>query len=375
MAVFVNDSSLGHLSRTANNRRGSGSIVVPASVQVPGTNTLSFRQSTPGYIWGVTDLLLEENASPPPPSTPTLILGATDTARYGYRFEGHLGERERADFEFTGSGADLVLEHTAFDIDSATEVAVFVNDSSLGHLSRTANNRRGSDSIVVPASVQVPGTNTLSFRQSTPGYIWGVTDLFLEENASPPPPSTPTLILGATDTARYGYRFEGHLGERERADFEFTGSGADLVLEHTAFDIDSATEVAVFVNDSSLGHLSRTANNRRGSDSIVVPASVQVPGTNTLSFRQSTPGYIWGVTDLFLKESASPPPPTSIPDMPRIDDYELVFRDEFQGGLARRVQVVHGLALGSLTSRSTTSSSSTSTPSACTPASRTPRSR
>ena len=116
------------------------------------------------------------------------------------------------------------------------------------------------------------------------------------------------LTAGSADTARYGYRFEGHNGERERADFEFVGTGGDLSLGYTGFDIDNTTEVAVFVNDVALAHLARTTNEARGPGTLVIPASVQASGTNILSFRQSTPGYMWGVTDLLLSEKQNLPP-------------------------------------------------------------------
>lgn len=61
--VFVNGSSVGFLATTANNGIGLSTISIPAQKQVEGSNTLEFRQRVPGWIWGVTDLLLSRAVS------------------------------------------------------------------------------------------------------------------------------------------------------------------------------------------------------------------------------------------------------------------------------------------------------------------------
>ena len=59
LAVYLNGGLLGHLSIGPNNRLNAGdTFVILACQQRSGLNVIEFRQKVPGYIWGVTNLLL-----------------------------------------------------------------------------------------------------------------------------------------------------------------------------------------------------------------------------------------------------------------------------------------------------------------------------
>jgi subtilisin family serine protease len=57
--VFLNGVAQGYLSKGPNNAYNAGdSFAIPAAAQLPGPNEIRFVQRSPGWKWGVTDLLL-----------------------------------------------------------------------------------------------------------------------------------------------------------------------------------------------------------------------------------------------------------------------------------------------------------------------------
>ena len=57
--VLVNGKRIGFLSRTPDNGRGTTQLTIASDLLRGSGNTLRLRQTNPGWIWGVTDLLLE----------------------------------------------------------------------------------------------------------------------------------------------------------------------------------------------------------------------------------------------------------------------------------------------------------------------------
>ena len=190
--VRLNGTDLGHMNTTPNKGSGPGSIVLPVSAQVSGTNTLELVQRSPGFIWGVTDLLLSPVPNAPAPLV--LTIGTREGERYGYRYQGQNAHRAGVAFEFTANGSALEFSYEGFDIDFPDEVKVRLNGTDLGHMGTTPNNGSGPGSIVLPVSAQVSGTNTLELIQRSPGFIWGITDLLLT-------PGSPTGGGGGPDIA------------------------------------------------------------------------------------------------------------------------------------------------------------------------------
>jgi len=253
-------------------------------------------------------------------SQPSIPIGDLITESFGFQFNGVTANRESANFTFSGSSNDLLLNVTGFDIDSSTEVRVLVNDVSIGFLTTTPNNETGPSSITIPSSRQVTGTNSIEFRQRVPNWFWGITNLLLSVSAS----STPEqLTLDNVNESSYGNRFNGVTANEESALFTFSGSSSDLILSVTGYDIDSGNEVNILVNGVSVGFLARTPNNATGPSSIQIPLNTQVAGTNSIEFRQRVPGWTWGIADLILSEAPAP--------QFDLSNYQLSFEDNFNG--------------------------------------------
>jgi len=70
----------------------------------------------------------------------------------------------------------------AYDIDTADEVEVLVNDRPYGHLSTTGSNATGGiETLCIPkADLSTSGKNEVKLRLKTSGETWGVTSLKVE---------------------------------------------------------------------------------------------------------------------------------------------------------------------------------------------------
>jgi|GEM_PF-1197559 len=129
-----------------------------------------------------------------------LRLGEVETKKYGFKYSRITEHRQSAQFSFRGTKQNLSLNVSGFDIDIAREVSVTLNGQLLGYLARTNNNRKGPSTFSLPAKLQVKGKNSLTFKQSSPGWRWGVTDLLLSAaNTSAQPPAAPSLIAPGPD--------------------------------------------------------------------------------------------------------------------------------------------------------------------------------
>jgi hypothetical protein len=180
VAVYLNGNLLGYLSIGPNNGlNGGDSFPIPVSDQLLGENQIRFVQKTPGFMWGVTDLLVAEDTLPSPDIT--LTLGVMDTGQYGHNYGSNQNEIELT-VSFQGTTVDLVFSVTGYDIDFIDELAVYLNDNLLGYLSIGPNNGLNSgDSFPITASGQLAGENRIRFVLKTAGWTWGVTNLLVAE--------------------------------------------------------------------------------------------------------------------------------------------------------------------------------------------------
>ncbi|MEQ9696160.1 hypothetical protein WNE31_18370, partial [Shimia sp. SDUM112013] len=144
-----------------------------------------------------------------------LMPGVIETGSYGNGFEGSQDGNGRVSATFTGLGALMQLSLTAFDIDNPNEVEVLVNGSSIGFLDTGVNQGTSAHVLDIPVTLQTLGTNTITFVQQTPNYVWGVTDLLIEA-------PYPELSLGVVESGDYGNNFNGVTDTDGEVTFTFT---------------------------------------------------------------------------------------------------------------------------------------------------------
>ncbi|MEN8108487.1 MAG: S8 family serine peptidase [Pseudomonadota bacterium] len=254
---------------------------------------------------------------PPPPAGPVipLLIDVVDSGLYGHRY-GTDEHKTLLVATFLDDGASAYeLGVTGYDIDSSDEVAVYLNDGFIAHLSPGPDNDlNSSDIISLDPGLLLGGENRLEFRQRTAGFTWGVTGLGVRIPPPPPPPPPPPLVVVLTvdtpDTGQYGNNYGSNEHETVLvATFEDDGTSS-YELQVTGYDVDYTDEISVTVNGSLIGHLATGPNLALNAGDVFVldPGMLQA-GTNTIEFEVSTPGYTWGVTNLAVMTPGAPPPP------------------------------------------------------------------
>ena len=307
ISVHLNGSQIGVLTKGPNNALNNGDLfTLTPPMLVAGQNTVEFRQSRPGWTWGVTNLAV---LSVPPAGAPTavaLTVDVVDTGSYGHKYGTNEHETALA-ATFAGDGTSTYyLQVTGYDIDYGDEISVHLNGSQIGFLTKGPNNGlNAGDVLTLLPPFVVAGSNTLEFRQREPGWKWGVTNLVV---LSQPPPGTPPVValtVDDVDNGLYGNKYG--TGEHKiLLAATFTGNGTGTYyLQVTGYDIDYADEISVHLNGTQIGFLSKGPNNGlNAGDVFTLETSLVVTGPNALEFRQRTAGWKWGVTNLGVLTSA-----------------------------------------------------------------------
>ena len=220
----------------------------------------------------------------------------TEEREFGWRW-GSNQNRDTVIASFPRHSGDLILSAAGFDIDTRSEITVVLNGESIGNLSKGPNNGLNTpDTFTIPASVQ-QNTNIVEFRQSNSGWLWGVTNVLLTANNPTNPATDIQLVLNATETREFGWRW-GSNQNRDTVTASFPQHSDDLTLSVTGYDIDTRSEIAVILNGNVIGHLSVGPNNvLNASNTFTITAGDQQP-MNLVEFQQSNSGWIWGITDI-----------------------------------------------------------------------------
>ncbi|WP_299919398.1 DUF4214 domain-containing protein [uncultured Roseobacter sp.] len=184
--LFLNGASLGFLAPGADEQLTEYTIDIAASDMIAGENVITFDQArNDTWKWGVTDLLLREvDTSPPPPSTAdiSLALDTLETGKFGNKFDGQTDADGVITAGFQNVGRDLRLTFNGFDIDFDNEVKLFLNGNSLGFIAAGVNDGLTEYTIDIAASDMIAGENVITFDQArNDTWKWGVTDLLLSE--------------------------------------------------------------------------------------------------------------------------------------------------------------------------------------------------
>ncbi len=168
---------------------------------------------------------------------------------------------------------DRLLHVQGYDVDAASELALWFNGKRLGYLSRTPNNTLGTAALWwLPAASQVAGSNRLEIRQQTAGETWGVTGLGLYA----PGAAFGNLATRSGGDRTHGAGFELHLAK----------TSAGYLLGVTGYDSDTGDEIQVQLNDTALVDLPK------GSDAawtsryqLLLPGSWLRSGDNRLVIK------------------------------------------------------------------------------------------
>lgn len=307
IGVWLNGNLLGYLGTGSNNAlNGGDSFALPESFLVSGQNRIEFRQSTPGFVWGVTELLIESSGPAVPGGVVALALDRVDTGAYGHGYgsDAHYDSLTAA-FD-AAAGSELTLSVTGYDIDGNAEVSVWLNGLILGHLGAGPNNGLNSGNLFrLPAAMLVAGRNTVEFRQQTPGYVWGVTRLAVLSGIVPGAEDV-VLTVGQVDYTKYGHGFGTNRNYIDLVAAFDTDARSDLSFAVTGYDIDYNNEVSVWLNGRRIGYLGVGPNNAMSAgDVFALPRARLVAGRNLLEIRERKGGFVWGATRLLVRSRSS----------------------------------------------------------------------
>ena len=203
-----------------------------------------------------------------------LPLNSIQSAAHGFGW-GDNAYRSRLAATFISDGGDRLLHVAGYDVDSAIELSLWLNDRLLGYLPPTANAARGTDGLWwLPAAAQISGENRLEIRQRSAGDPWGVTGLGL---FSPGAAFGNLKTLSGGDRS-HGAGFELHLPQ----------SNAGYLLGLSGYDSDRDGELALLLNGTALVSLPKGTNAAWTPDyQLVLPASRLGAGANRLLIRNS----------------------------------------------------------------------------------------
>lgn len=295
VAIYLNGIAYGHLKQGSSNQNNAGDLFVFTKADLNiGGNVIELVQKDGVDAWGVSNLLITQDA----PGTSTLLLGTKDTTMYGRNY----GTNEnffQLDAQFTPrNDHDHKISWRAFDVEQSGDVSVYLNNIFIKNVSPTANASLGStETITIAWRLFLSGVNTLSFRVSANPFddTWGVTDLLVNNSS--------VINLDDEDNLNkdFGY-FERYSGgtpagwtrnysaedyqTRLHATFS-SNATEDKEINVTGWDIDSPTEMAMYLNGSFLQYVTSALSSSIYSetDRTTIPKTSLINGTNTLTFK------------------------------------------------------------------------------------------
>lgn len=206
-------------------------------------------------------------------------------------------------YSFTSNGGDRELRLVGFDVDTNTELCIYLNssDTSLACLDRGVNNRLTPEQrFTVPIGSQVEGVNSLEVRAARPATRWGFTKIGLFDF----PKGPAALPLGESTSHRFGWDWGTLSNRRIRASYVTNIStpsegpdGTQYFLRVRGYDIDTSSEACVYLNSISVGCIPAGGNNRLTPIwYFYLQPEQMVLGYNYIHITQRTPGDRWGVT-------------------------------------------------------------------------------
>jgi hypothetical protein len=283
---------------------------IPWKHRIRGIVTFTIEGIPPGYhCWAVTAFDRNGNESNPgkqacisigTEAPPIHMLDLHEDGYYGSYPGAETSYLESVVYTFDGRPGDLLLTYRLWDINSPSEVEIFLNGNPLGCGGVTGayqcSHRFGNR---IPAEyLQETGPNEVSFRWNPAGAgdMWAVGSVEIVE----------LIPLPAFD-------FYGNLANLEEGDtdhprtvgFSFEGRPGAVYVLYEVYDVDFEREIEICVNGQPLN-----VEIAKGNDSVVKPPALELPdelvldqGPNALVFSNVlNPPFslIWGVGNVWI---------------------------------------------------------------------------
>lgn len=269
----------------------------------------------------------------------SLTIGETNTAGYGRNY-GEVNAVNQIDFSFTAApDSNYTFSWQAYDIE-AGELVLYLNNKSVRTLEATINNLMGEvEQVSIPQADLLNGENILSFRAFGGDGTWGVTNLLIEQMASPPTQCTypcPVPNSGAPLYSTDGdivALFNGDYGNAygdirtynlsyplpftdlsiNESNFDSTTVARDIIIRFTEKrDLGNQSAIYshftnIYVNDVQVANL--PASFGEFQKDIILSRNLFSKGRNVVrlsnqsshNFSTNSGPYIWGVKDVQME--------------------------------------------------------------------------
>ena len=339
VAVYLNGHIVKVVPPTGNNQWQSYTAKLPAfRVKAGQVNQIvvSDTANPPNsVIWGVRNAFLTKTEIP----TPTVTTAPTATATpsgdiplpandaYGNIPGGDQTHIDQVVYTFTLPNGLARIDRTldvwqfhfnAYDVDWAGEVALYLNGHLFYIVPPTGNNQWASHDVTLPGAFLTKYTNRIvvSDTANPPGRaIWGVRKAFVTKFGAPTPTPTATPLTESIPLpadAAYGNIPGGDQTHIDQVVYTFTGQLAATSFSFSAYDVDWAGEVALYLNGHLFYVVPPTGNNQWAAYSVNLPRTHLLVGqTNRLvvSDTANPPNrIIWGVREAKIGAGVIPLP-------------------------------------------------------------------
>jgi hypothetical protein len=319
----VNDKSYGYARTTSSNSLSSTRTICidNADLKLLGErNEIKLRLKSSGETWGVTGIQVERgvvdntcrtspSSFPPLPQNPDRLVGSAQPVGNAYQLE----KVSELPFTFNVNNSFLPTPATCDSNSLKRDIRVRFTTRS-GNMSATDNGTQvllnnsvklttpffASDDersyeFIISRNDLASGNNVIEFRprDNSASALWGIRGISIEYI------EPVDLSIGATNPSLYGSdqsptRFTGL-----RANFNLDSVSNDYKLGVTGWDIDSADEIQVFLNGTSLGFLDVSANqNFNFGSSFVFATPALRTGMNQIELVQKSLSDQWAVKDM-----------------------------------------------------------------------------
>jgi hypothetical protein len=323
LEVLVNDKSYGYARTTSSNSLSSTRTICidNADLKLLGErNEIKLRLKSSGETWGVTGIQVERgvvdntcrtspSSFPPLPQNPDRLVGSAQPVGNAYQLE----KVSELPFTFNVNNSFLPTPATYDSNSLKRDIRVRFTTRS-GNMSATDNGTQvllnnsvklttpffASDDerryeFIISRNDLASGNNVIEFRprDNSASALWGIRGISIEYI------EPVDLSIGATNPSLYGSdqsptRFTGL-----RANFNLDSVSNDYKLGVTGWDIDSADEIQVFLNGTSLGFLDVSANqNFNFGSSFVFATPALRTGMNQIELVQKSLSDQWAVKDM-----------------------------------------------------------------------------
>jgi len=320
LQIYFNGSFVSSVERSTNDQFARSQIMIPSSLISDGANTLEFRVDDAPQTWAVRNILLRVLSDFDNTDTDEPVLSSE--SEFGDAFGGERIAQLDVPISFfeerptptTYLSNEVVRDlrvtfTTKYDRISGTRAnstLIQVNGVEVDSTPRTYSRDEIDHELYISGRHLGVGTSVISFSPDSTNELdlWGIKSISIDY--IDPIDISENVVLAD----RYGYQESPPRFTGLRANFQLLDLTADYNLSLVGWDIDTATELEVYLNGNSLGFLSSSFTGLNMGDSFNLNSAELIDGVNQLEFVNNHPSDSerfaqWGVEQILIQRLES----------------------------------------------------------------------